>query len=548
MRVWDAVAEILRREGVEQLCTFPSTPLIDACAAIDIRPVICRQERVGVGIADGFARTTGGRRPAVFAMQSGPGSENAFAGIATAHADSSPVLLLPMGLPRDRSQLFPNFDSRLGFAAVTKNYERLAGAQFAVEAMGRAFALLRSGRPGPVMLEIPLDVGGEEVEGVDGYRPVHGTAGSGDPTAVDAAAGALLAAERPVIYAGQGVLYADASDELRELAELIEAPVATSIGGKSCFPEDHPLALGSASVTLSDPARDFIRDADTILGVGCSLTKGATLSINVPPGKVLIHTTNDPRDIGKSYFVDHPIVGDAKLVLGQFVEAVRDRIKTRPRPATGVAARIAETKRSWLERWLPKLTSDEVPLSAYRVIWDFMHAVDPAETIVTHDAGSPRDQLMPFYMATRPHGYLGWGKSHGLGAGLGFILGAKLAAPDKLCVHFMGDAAFGMTGTDLETAVRCGLPTLSMVFRNSTMAIEYATLTTSHEKYRSRDLGGEYCEVAAALGLHAERVRNPAEISPAIQRARQSTRDGRAALIEFITSDEIAFSNYRGLN
>ena len=148
----------------------------------------------------------------------------------------------------------------------------------------------------------------------------------------------------------------------------------------------------------------------------------------------------------------------------------------------GVAGEIAQVREEWLKEWMPKLTSDEVPLNPYRVMWDFMHTVDAQRAIVTHDSGSPRDQLMPFYRATAPRSYLGWGKSHALGTGLGLIMGAKLAAPNKFCVNFMGDAAFGMTGLDFETAVRTGIPITTIVLNNSAMAIERHALVVSHDK------------------------------------------------------------------
>jgi thiamine pyrophosphate-dependent acetolactate synthase large subunit-like protein len=174
-----------------------------------------------------------------------------------------------------------------------------------------------------------------------------------------------------------------------------------------------------------------------------------------------------------------------------------------------------------------------------------MQTVDPADAIVTHDSGSPRDQMVPFYRSSVPRSYLGWGKSHGLGTGLGLAIGAKLAAPDKLAIHWMGDAAFGMVGLDFETAVRSGLPILAIVSNNSTMAAETRSMPISHELYKTRDLGGNYADMATAMGGYAERVESPAEISPAIQRARKATENGQAALLEFITCEETAASHRR---
>ncbi|MDR3532667.1 MAG: thiamine pyrophosphate-dependent enzyme, partial [Rhodopila sp.] len=201
---------------------------------------------------------------------------------------------------------------------------------------------------------------------------------------------------------------------------------------------------------------------------------------------------------------------------------------------------------AWLARWHAKLNSSETPMTPYRVMSEFIRVIDPAEAIVTHDSGSPRDQLLPFYRATRPRGYLGWGKSHQLGTGLGLIIGAKVAAPDKFCVNFMGDAAFGMTGLDLETAVRAGIPSLTIVLNNSTMAIEIPHMKLSHERHKARDLGGRYADLAKDLGAWAERVTDPADVANAILRAKRATEDGQTALLEFMTSAETAFSHRNG--
>ena len=183
---------------------------------------------------------------------------------------------------------------------------------------------------------------------------------------------------------------------------------------------------------MSGPALHFIKESDTVFAVGASMTRGSTLTANIPAGKTLIHCSNDPRDIGKSYFVDHPLLGDAKLVLRQLLDALRDRVgKGARRSDGGRAAEIARVRDAWLKEWESQLTSAEVPMNAYRVMHEFMEEVDSADAIVTHDAGGPRDQLLPFYRTSTPHGYVGWGKSHQLGTGVGFMLGAKRAAPDK---------------------------------------------------------------------------------------------------------------------
>ena len=546
MRTVDVISEILRREGVRILSAYPTAPLIEAAAAAGIRPIICRQERVGVGIADGYTRVTNGSPPGVFAMQYGPGAENAFAGVATAYSDAVPMLVLPQGHPTDRAGVFPHFSSVRSFADVTKSVEQVTAGDRVADVMRRAFARLRMGRPGPVMVEIPADVALEDVDAsvLEAYRPVKATVAEASPADVMEAARALLGAKQPIIHAGQGVLYADASDELVELAELIQAPVMTTMAGKSAFPEKHSLALGSGSAVMNGAVYQFMERADVVFGIGTSFTRHG-MTATLPPGKTLIHATNDPIDIGSYYDVDHPIIGDARLVLRQFTEACRELLGRKRRDGEATTAEIAGVKQEWLGQWMAKLTSDQVPITPYRVIWEFMSNVDPAEAIVTHDSGSPRDQIMPFYQSDGPRTYLGWGKSHGLGTGLGLNIGAKLAAPDKFVVNFMGDAAFGMTGLDFETAVRCNIPILTVVFNNFTMAIETTAMATSHELYRTRDIGGNYADMARAMGGWSERVADPAEIAPALLRARRATEDGRAALLEFITCEEVDFSYRR---
>ena len=207
-----------------------------------------------------------------------------------------------------------------------------------------------------------------------------------------------------------------------------------------------------------------------------------------------------------------------------------------------MAREIAEVHAPWLERWLPKLESDGAPLNPYRVLWDLQQTVDVANTIITHDAGSPRDQLSPFWKCTTPLSYIGWGKSTQLGYGLGLAMGAKLAQPDKLCINVWGDAAIGFTGMDFETAVRERIPILSILLNNFCMAIELKVMPVSTERYRSTDISGDYAAFARAMGGYGERVEQPGDIEPAIRRGIEATERGQPALLEFITSQEVEVS------
>jgi len=542
----DAIAEILKREGVEYLSCFPTTPIIESAAAAGIRPIVCRQERVGVGIADGYSRVTNGEPMGVFAMQYGPGAENAYSGVATCYSDSTPVLLLPLGHPRERQGILPHFSSLRNYEGVSKYIEEINAPNRTAQVMRRAFAALRQGRPGPVMVETPADIALEDVAEEDFfYQASRPVLAQGDNRDVEAAARALCQARYPVIHAGQGVLYARATDELQELAELLRAPVMTTLLGKSAFPEVHPLSLGSASGTMSGPVYHFMGRCDVVFGIGCSFTKHG-MSMNIPPGKTMIQATNDPRDINKDYNIDHPIVGDAKLVLRQMIEACGEIVGRSRQQDETTANEIKTETDAWLVQWSAKLNDNQAPINPYRIIWDFMQTVPPEDAIVTHDSGSPRNQITPFYRSNGPRTYLGWGKSHGLGTGLGLNIGAKLAQPDKVCVNFMGDAAFGMTGLDFETAVRSKIPIITVVLNNSTMAVETRSMADSHRMYNTRDLGGDYADMARAMGGYAERIEDPTDVVAAFKRARRVTEEeGQAVLLEFITSAETETSHAR---
>jgi acetolactate synthase-1/2/3 large subunit len=534
MRAAAAVAEILKREGVTFLIGYPVNPIIEAAAQADIRTIIVRQERTGLHMADAVSRLSSGQRIGVFAMQHGPGAENSFGGVAQAYA----------GYPRRLTNIPPNFNSFLNYRHITKWAEQVTLADAVPDALRRAFTQVKNGRPRPVLVEIPTDVLPEEVPEPLQYTPAPRTRSAPDPQAVSEVAAVLLAAERPVIYVGQGVHYARAWGALRKLAELLEAPVTTSLQGKSAFPETHPLSLGSGGRSIPKPVHHFLQNADVIFGIGCSFAT-TNYGVPMPKGKAIVHATLDPADLNKDVPAQHALIGDAGLTLDALVAEVGDRLGGRPRGrAAAVAEEIRTLKAEWLTEWMPRLTSNGAPLSPYRVIWDLLHSVDVANTVITHDAGSPRDQLSPFWETTAPLTYIGWGKTTQLGYGLGLAMGAKLAEPDKLCINLWGDAAIGFTGMDFETAVRERIPILSVLLNNFSMAIELKVMKVATEKYRSTDISGNYADMARAFGGYGERVTEPGEIVPAIKRAVQKTQDGTPALLEFITEKAVDFSMF----
>jgi len=533
------IAKILKAEGVEWITAYPEQKLIDKVAMEGIRPIIVRQERAGVNMADGFSRINNGNKIGVFTMQRGPGAENAFGGVAQAFADSVPIILLPGGSPADRFRIHPGFDSVDHYGGVTKVNAHLNQVERIPALMRHAFSQLKHGRLGPALLEIPDDVGTTEYphDSLD-YQPVQKYRSGADPDQVADLVGALLRASCPVLTAGQGILYAEATAELVELAELINLPVLTSLAGKSAFPENHPMALGTGSHTHTQMAAHFLEKTDFFLGVGTSLTN---FSFNppVPKGIPVAQSTNCAEDVNKDHPIDYGAIGDAKLVLRQIIEEVKRQIGSQGRPdQNGVAGEIREVQKAFMAEWGPRLASDEVPISPYRVFRDLASEVDIANSIVTHDSGYPRDQLVPFWQPVTPRGYIGWGKSTQLGYGLGLALGAKLASPDKQVINIMGDAAFGMAGLDIETAVRAEIGTVTIILNNGVMTHYHAHMPYATKHWGSNKFTGNYARVAEGLGAHAERVETPDQIRPAIRKALEVSQSGRPSVLEMITKEE----------
>jgi thiamine pyrophosphate-dependent acetolactate synthase large subunit-like protein len=536
-----AIAKILKQEGVRYLFCFPQNPLIDATSAVGIRPIVSRVERTAVAMAVGYARTNGGDPQAVCVFQGGPGIEHAYGGIAHAFSDSSPILILPGQAGQARESLSSNFDAVRNFEGITKWAAQINSPERVPNMMRRGMSALRSGKPGPVLLEVGTDVvNGEMTDEEFPYQEVKRHKSAGDPGDIKEVATVLLNSDRPVIYAGQGIFFAEAYAELKELAELINAPVMTTTLGKSCFPEDHPLSLGAGGNSAPQMVPDFLAKSDTVFGIGTSFQK-TLASYAVPKGKTIIQSTIDGSDLDNEYAIDHAVIGDAKLVLQALIDEIKSQ-NPKGRDGKDIIAEVKTAKDAWMAEWMPQLTSDEVPINPYRVVWELRNTLDRANTIMTHDSGNPRDQMVPFYETVAPKTYMGWGNSTPLGTGLGLAMGAKVAAPDKMCVNFMGDTAAGTALMDIETAIREKIPILTVIMNNSAMGGYEHNLPISVEKYRTKYLTGDYTGVAAALGAHTEKVTDPNEIAPAIKRCVAKINSGQTAVLEIITKEFYVFS------
>lgn len=545
MNGFDLVAHCLKAEGVTWMACFPANPLIEAAAKVGIRPIVFRQERGGINAVDGFSRQTAGKQIGVFASQDGPGVENSFGGIAQAWGDSVPMLFLPQGAGVDSYNIAPNFSARQNYQNVTKLALSIDQVDKTSREMRRAFHAIRQGRPGPALVEMHRDVMAQDVpENLQHYvktRALKSAPSLGD---IRDAVTQLLAADNPVIWAGQGILYAEATDQLKTFAELTQIPVITTMQAKSAFPDDHPLALGSANRTAPKTVFRWLGSSDTLFAIGSGLTR-TSFGLDIPSGKFMIHSNISPEDINKDYQIDLGLLGDAKLTLELMIDEVKAQIGEGGRQEdSNLVASIAATKQEWLEEWSPLLHSDEAPINPYRVIHEINRAVNHSNSVVTHDAGNPRDQIMPFYQATDPYGYIGWGKTTHLGYGIPLVMGAKMADPNKFCMNFMGDLAFGHTGMEIETAVRAEIPITTIVINNRTMGGYDSKMPVAMEKYGAGNQSGDYAGVAQSLGAKGIHVDHPEEIAPALQEAQRANSEGEVVVVEIATRQETRFSQY----
>ncbi|MBI4339153.1 MAG: thiamine pyrophosphate-requiring protein [Chloroflexi bacterium] len=539
MNVTEAIAHTLKAEGVEWVSCFPSNPLIESLAKEGVRLIAFRHERGGGMAADGYSRMGDRQRFGVFTMQSQAGAENSMGALSQAYADNVPVLYLPGAPPLDRLSIRPDFWAGRVYQGISKQAETIFRADQTYSVMRRAFHALRNGRPGPVVVETPSDVASQAVpDAAPPYRSptvMRQVPSRGD---IQDAVKALLGAKRPVIWAGQGVLMSGATRELRELAELLETPVYTSMPGKSAMDERHPLALGAGSSATTLAARTWLQESDLLFAVGSSLTITGYAQ-RIPPGKFIIHNTVSQEDINKDHAADIGLAGDARETLLAMIDEVKAQAGESGRKGkTTVPAEVARIKAQWYEEWMPLLTDDQEPINPYRVIWEIDRTLDRERSIVTHDAGAPRDSMVPFFTATVPHSYIGWGKTTHLGFGIPLMIGAKMAFPDRFCLNFMGDGAFGMSGMDVETSARTGVPITTVVLNNGHMATYPGGFPTARQQFGVTNMTGDYAKIAEGMGAVGLRVTRPAEIAPALRRAQQLNAEGKTVLLDIKTRAE----------
>lgn len=539
----ELIAEILKSEGIEMVTCFPSNALIESAAKKGIRPVMFRHERGAVMAADGFSRVNNRKKFGVALVQYAAGAENSVGALAQAFSDNVPILVLPGGYPIERKNVRPNFSAAENYKNIVKSVETIYTTSQISDIMRRAFHALKNGPPGPVVVEMSIDICEKEVpiDATSYHSPVSSTT---VPTLnnIKDAVKLLLNAKNPLIWAGAGVLSSNGSNELKELAELIEVPVFTTMEGKSAIDERHHLALGAGSGATTWPAHKWITESDMILGIGTSLSINSYTQ-EIPKGKTVVHNTISSHDINKDTPSELALIGDSKLTMAALIDEIKGEIGEKGRK-TNVSKKIAEEKDKWIREWMPLLTSKEKPLNTYRVINDINNTLDREKSIVTHDAGAPRDSIVPFFTATTPHSYIGWGKTTHLGFGIPLSIGAKLASPEKFCLNLMGDGAFGMSGTDVETAGRVSAPITTVLLNNKGMATYPGGFPTAKEEYGLSMMVGDYAMIAEGMGAKGIKVENPSELKSALEKAMKHNSNGESVLIDVHSNMESKKSRF----
>ncbi len=541
------IARILKAEATPWVSTFPVCGVNNALGEAGIPLLMMRDERYAVAVADALSRVTGGERIGVCTVMGGmnpAGLQMAYGALAQAYEDSSPVLCISDEVALSVRGV-RRYNIEHGFESVTKWIGRIEEAERVPELMRRAFTLLRTGRPGPVLITLPAGLGPYEEED-DPYAPVRGWRWSPDLDDVRKAAAALAAAEAPLLYVGEGVFYGGATDELLVFAETLNAPVLTSLKGKSAFPENHPLSVG----VRGEPATHFLTNCDLILAVGSSLSPGDFRhAIPNASEKVMIQCTLDPTDLNRIYTTDFALIGDAKVTLAALTVELTSRVSNRDASVgQRVTREVAVVREQLQNKYGPLMASDDTPINPYRVYGDLMKVLDPEDSFVTHDSGNTRDQLSTVYEAIIPRGFMGWGTVTTLGFGLAAAVAARLAHPKRPCINVTGDAGVGYMLGNFEALVRNRIGVTTVHINNGGFAgYGPGFWGPGHDPYTCEVLGYSdvsMAEAVGAMGYHTEAVEKPSAIIPALKRALEANARDQPAYVEVVCSRYPVFGEW----
>ena len=532
----NGLARILKAEGIPWVSCYPTNHVNNALGEEGVPILMMGEERFAVAVADGFSRVTAGKQIGVctvMANLNAAGIQMAYGAIAQAWEDSSPLLVIAEGVGQGGSR-HTHYDMVEAFRSVTKWVGKVDRADLVPDYVRRAFTQLRSGRPGPVLLVVPRDLGEYDAD-EHPYAPVKGWRTGPDPDDVKSAIKALLAAKDPLLYVGEGVYYADATSELLQFAEAAQVPVLTTLKGKGTFPENHPLSVG----VRGSLAEHFLRKADLLFSIGSSLFPNR-FSHSIPDAdkKSIVQCTVDTLDINRSYETRHAVIGDAKLTLQALSEELGKRGGVAKKP--GLIEEIRTAKQVFMAKFRPWMESSETPINPYRVLGDLIKVLDPKNSFVTADSGNTRDQTSTVYEAQIPRGHLGWGNVSTLGFSLAGAVAAKLAYPNRQSVLVTGDAGVCYMMGNFEAVARYKIGVTVLHINNGGYSgYGPGFWGGGHDPYTwkvSDHASACMANMAKAVGFHAEDVTAPAEIIPALKRALDENARGRPAFIEFMAS------------
>ena len=542
----EAFVRMLQLHGVRHifgLCGDTSLPLYDALFRLDhsITHVLTRDERSAAYMADAYARVTG--RVGVCEGPSGGGATYILPGVVKANESSIPVLAVTTDIAvgsRGRYVL-TELDQEALFRPLTKWNRVIDRADQIPDAVRAAFRHMTTGRPGAAHIGLPFDVQTDPVDGaamhVDpslGCYPAQRKAP--EPAAIAAAAKAILSAERPLLICGGGPVIAGAQRELRALAELLEAPLATTISGKGAIAEDHPLALGVVGSNGGTPeTRALVDEADMILFVGCRAGSVTTERWRHPArGKVrVVHIDVDPAVIAVNYPTEVAVVSDARLALAALHDHVARSLEKVPRRAFG-RERVARAKAEKFAGFEKLARSDAAPICPERIVATLQELL-PRDALVVADAGTPCPYFSAYYELRSAGRHFITNRAHGaLGYALPAAIGAQIGRPAARCVAIMGDGSFGFASGELETIVRLRLPIAMVVIANATFGwIKAGQKSGFAERYFAVDFTpGQHARIAEAYGIRAWRVEHPANLRPALAAALET---GGPSLVDVVT-------------
>jgi acetolactate synthase-1/2/3 large subunit len=533
------IAQCLKQEGVTKVfgqCGHTNYALIDACHKLGIEYVSFRHEQMAAHAADAYFRVS--HKLAVVNVHLSPGMTNALTGVVTAAADSTPMVVICGNTPSYHHAREPHqgirfhADASQGdiYRPVCKRVWRIDDAKYLTDVMPRALNVAQTGRPGAVLLDVPMDVFSQHVaaEPVTVARRPNYEKAAGDPAGIAAAADLLANARSPLIFAGNGATLSEASAELLDVAERLSAPVATTLMAKGIFPEDHALSLGMTGIWGTRIANEMARTADVILAVGTGFGEADCSSWNpqytfaIPPSKV-IQIDIDPQEIGKIYPVEVGIVGDAKKTLGELAEALAVR---QPRPSAARADAIASGKAEWQKELAREQRNGGKPIHPARLLNEISRVASP-DTIFVTDVGWNKNGAGQQLVARQPRRFITSGGMATMGFAPAAAIGAKIGAPDKPVICLVGDGGFLSVVGALTTSVELGIPVVWVLFNNFC----FSTIRTVGTTYFNNAYGTEFTtpdgkpynpdfvQLAHAFGIEAARVQEPDDLPAALTRA-----------------------------